>query len=71
MLTAHQKRLEAIRMASPERPYTVDYDFLDMVQQSYPDIYKMIQQDMKKQSLHSHPRRLPPRRGLNREILQR
>lgn len=47
MTTSHQKHLEAIRMASPERPYTVDYDFLDMVQQSYPDIYKMIQQDMK------------------------
>ena len=46
MRTAHKNHLEAIRTASKEKPYTVDYDFIDFVKNEYPSMYHMIEKDM-------------------------
>ena len=39
MRTAHKNHLEAIRTASKEKPYTVDYDFIDFVKNEYPSLW--------------------------------
>ena len=47
MRTAHKNHLKAIRTASKEKPYTVDYDFIDFVKNEYPSMYHMIEKDMR------------------------
>ena len=46
MRTAHKNYLIAIRTASKEKPYTVDYDFIDLMKNECPPVYHMIKEDM-------------------------